>query len=116
GGVRGGVAGISRALVRTTFAGAMRAEAAIVPCEEILRQARPDRRLEAMIAGVVGLLEAMRGRFDEARASGARSIALFEELGKPVDRKSTRLNSSHVAISYAVFCLKKKIRTRWSLE
>src|SRR5690625_6531674 len=26
-----------------------------------------------------------------------------------VDRKSTRLNSSHVAISYAVFCLKKKI-------
>src|SRR5690625_5822610 len=29
----------------------------------------------------------------------------FEER----DRKSTRLNSSHVAISYAVFCLKKKI-------
>src|SRR5690625_6686067 len=27
---------------------------------------------------------------------------------KPTDRKSTRLNSSHVAISYAVFCLKKK--------
>src|SRR5690625_7066387 len=32
------------------------------------------------------------------------------------DRKSTRLNSSHVAISYAVFCLKKKracSRTHW---
>src|SRR5690625_6083243 len=28
------------------------------------------------------------------------------------DRKSTRLNSSHVAISYAVFCLKKKINAR----
>src|SRR5699024_11357038 len=27
-----------------------------------------------------------------------------------VDRKSTRLNSSHVSISYAVFCLKKKIK------
>src|SRR5690625_6152023 len=27
---------------------------------------------------------------------------------EPPDRKSTRLNSSHVAISYAVFCLKKK--------
>src|SRR5437868_7940113 len=27
----------------------------------------------------------------------------------PLDRKSTRLNSSHVSISYAVFCLKKKI-------
>src|SRR5690625_6504514 len=31
------------------------------------------------------------------------------------DRKSTRLNSSHVAISYAVFCLKKKI-TRISTD
>src|SRR5690625_6069674 len=31
-----------------------------------------------------------------------------------IDRKSTRLNSSHVAISYAVFCLKKKINyTFW---
>src|SRR5438067_8094847 len=29
---------------------------------------------------------------------------------KPKDRKSTRLNSSHVSISYAVFCLKKKKR------
>src|SRR5690625_7499952 len=28
--------------------------------------------------------------------------------GEGIDRKSTRLNSSHVAISYAVFCLKKK--------
>src|SRR3989442_6028947 len=28
--------------------------------------------------------------------------------GRPGDRKSTRLNSSHVRISYAVFCLKKK--------
>src|SRR5699024_12376698 len=28
------------------------------------------------------------------------------------DRKSTRLNSSHVSISYAVFCLKKKIRKK----
>src|SRR5256885_12961415 len=33
-------------------------------------------------------------------ASGAR--------GSVVDRKSTRLNSSHLVISYAVFCLKKK--------
>src|SRR5690625_6894401 len=30
------------------------------------------------------------------------------EIGMETDRKSTRLNSSHVAISYAVFCLKKK--------
>src|SRR5256885_12180529 len=30
--------------------------------------------------------------------------------GVHLDRKSTRLNSSHLVISYAVFCLKKKIR------
>src|SRR3989442_9315897 len=30
----------------------------------------------------------------------------------PSDRKSTRLNSSHVRISYAVFCLKKKKKTK----
>src|SRR5256886_5000642 len=29
-------------------------------------------------------------------------------IGRPSDRKSTRLNSSHSQISYAVFCLKKK--------
>src|SRR5690625_6707004 len=33
-------------------------------------------------------------------------INAFQSIG--LDRKSTRLNSSHVAISYAVFCLKKK--------
>src|SRR5699024_10034477 len=32
-------------------------------------------------------------------------------LGDAQDRKSTRLNSSHVSISYAVFCLKKKNKT-----
>src|SRR5437899_5373496 len=32
------------------------------------------------------------------------------ELGNEVDRKSTRLNSSYLGISYAVFCLKKKIQ------
>src|SRR5437660_8628174 len=36
------------------------------------------------------------------RSAGIHSGAMSE------DRKSTRLNSSHVAISYAVFCLKKK--------
>src|SRR5688500_20348678 len=32
------------------------------------------------------------------------------DLPGPPDRKSTRLNSSHLVISYAVFCLKKKIK------
>src|SRR5690625_6900813 len=40
------------------------------------------------------------------------SVRVRAETDEPVprDRKSTRLNSSHVAISYAVFCLKKKTR------
>src|SRR5690625_5577264 len=47
----------------------------------------------------------------------ARLEALTSELrsagaGAVEDRKSTRLNSSHVAISYAVFCLKKKNQHR----
>src|SRR5256886_5945106 len=37
-------------------------------------------------------------------AMGARIVG----AGSPTDRKSTRLNSSHSQISYAVFCLKKK--------
>src|SRR2546429_5701333 len=34
--------------------------------------------------------------------------AIRSAIGRPKDRKSTRLNSSHGYISYAVFCLKKK--------
>src|SRR5690606_34647487 len=41
------------------------------------------------------------------QVSGIIRERLFTE-GSFVDRKSTRLNSSHVKISYAVFCLKKK--------
>src|SRR5699024_12292576 len=37
----------------------------------------------------------------------AERVAIFNAIAQG-DRKSTRLNSSHVSISYAVFCLKKK--------
>src|SRR2546426_3030177 len=39
-----------------------------------------------------------------------------EQPAAVVDRKSTRLNSSHLVISYAVFCLKKKTRNGASRE
>src|SRR5437868_7824099 len=43
------------------------------------------------------------------RPLAVRPRALAGVCGEPpTDRKSTRLNSSHVSISYAVFCLKKK--------
>src|SRR3989442_7878481 len=54
--------------------------------------------IDALAAGGVGL-----PRFDSVRPKD-----LFDIL-QQTDRKSTRLNSSHVRISYAVFCLKKKI-------
>src|SRR2546430_10266750 len=37
-----------------------------------------------------------------------RQFSVMIDAGLPLDRKSTRLNSSHSQISYAVFCLKKK--------
>src|SRR5699024_10120341 len=40
--------------------------------------------------------------------SAALDYLLPRQQEKDLDRKSTRLNSSHVSISYAVFCLKKK--------
>src|SRR5439155_6998037 len=46
----------------------------------------------------------------ELRSENTRLRSLLG-LGTRLDRKSTRLNSSHVAISYAVFCLKKKKKT-----
>src|SRR5256885_12895263 len=45
-------------------------------------------------------------------ARGHAAILIFidrgEDASQLIDRKSTRLNSSHLVISYAVFCLKKK--------
>src|SRR5256885_7733887 len=44
------------------------------------------------------------------------SGSLLHLLHKWTDRKSTRLNSSHLVISYAVFCLKKKKKTTTSVS
>src|SRR5687768_18265630 len=62
------------------------------------REGVDDRRLQAARAG---------GREDETVALSAEQLL---ETGDQLrlDRKSTRLNSSHGYISYAVFCLKKK--------
>src|SRR5690606_13347618 len=72
-----------------------------------------------------GYVEIYRNKLSppESRKNAAYNITiLFHELGHApmtkrwaentlnLDRKSTRLNSSHVKISYAVFCLKKKTK------
>src|SRR5699024_12238874 len=50
-----------------------------------------------------------RGRHTDAvTAEALEMLVAYIDVGDERDRKSTRLNSSHVSISYAVFCLKKK--------
>src|SRR5690606_40065734 len=76
------------------------------------RRAAPDRAGRRMGRGDVGVAFGARvavppgrgGRHDGA--VGAFGSAAHAHIAG--DRKSTRLNSSHVKISYAVFCLKKK--------
>src|SRR5256885_7764478 len=72
---------------------------------------------------IVGADGAIRDYLPGVRFDRARIAALFvpRARGAPaasvaspallLDRKSTRLNSSHLVISYAVFCLKKKNKT-----
>src|SRR2546422_6914067 len=62
------------------------------------------RRDDAILGADALALGQVRERFGERPRRGAQPLAQVE------DRKSTRLNSSHGYISYAVFCLKKKKR------
>src|SRR3712207_7540506 len=72
---------------------------------ELALQADPHRRPALQIQADDGVGEAPR--------KGAQLHPLWLRGQDPVrvDRKSTRLNSSHANISYAVFCLKKKKNT-----
>src|SRR5699024_12077257 len=63
----------------------------------------PDDGILAIGSGGNYALSAGRALKDYATGLSAKEIA-----EAALDRKSTRLNSSHVSISYAVFCLKKK--------
>src|SRR3712207_8305798 len=67
---------------------------------------------------IVGDYLQREGRIDgvwmDAGATAVAAVEAFQDAGVPIpaDRKSTRLNSSHANISYAVFCLKKtKVRS-----
>src|SRR3712207_8092324 len=68
-----------------------------------VRRLRPDHLRVRPHGCVLGVVEALERALD--------AIQAIAELGgrhRSRDRKSTRLNSSHANISYAVFCLKKK--------
>src|SRR5699024_11990284 len=69
-------------------------------------QSHPDE--EGPFVEFTGNLKNADGQLNAMPTDGYSS---FLAIPKQRDRKSTRLNSSHVSISYAVFCLKKKIQT-----
>src|SRR5688572_31622291 len=70
-----------------------------------LHDALPILRLEDLVSGLKALRLNLRLDETAQEREQRESTALTSQLG---DRKSTRLNSSHSQISYAVFCLKKK--------
>src|SRR3712207_7772398 len=67
-----------------------------------------DRAVARTTPVLLGLYSLVALRADELRRSSAVLPRAAAWYAKPADRKSTRLNSSHANISYAVFCLKKK--------
>src|SRR5690349_23364652 len=121
GGKQVGISGlrdVAKALVATYFAHELRRPAFLIT--------ESNRRAEAIAetlqffsgifpgtAGGVAVLPAFDSLPWEARSPHPdilerRAATLYRLAAGQVDRKSTRLNSSHVEISYAVFCLKKK--------
>src|SRR5207249_6760784 len=84
----------TRSRTATSRSGCCRERPRQVVCDDVLAVLRLGR-----------LVYVDRRVYDEPRDGETDALALH---GEP-DRKSTRLNSSHVSISYAVFCWKKKI-------
>src|SRR3712207_7411366 len=86
----------------------------LFPYTTLFRSAREpvdDRLVEVVAAEVVvagGRLDLEDALADLEHGHVERAAAQVEDEDRLVDRKSTRLNSSHANISYAVFCLKKK--------
>src|SRR5437773_8650977 len=68
----------------------------LFPYTTLFRSRPPQRALDEDLPLGIQRLPHLAHRSDELLPAG------------PQDRKSTRLNSSHITISYAVFCLKKK--------
>src|SRR5256885_11524650 len=86
------------------------------------RHPEADPLLDRSVLGAGSVLRIRRFMEDDEIAHPRTRAAIIptiasgvfspESITKSKDRKSTRLNSSHLVISYAVFCLKKKNRTR----
>src|SRR3989442_6248145 len=76
----------------------------LFPYTSLFRSLRLDVRSVNLVSVVVAAMEAVQAAADAKGILLATNLDPY--LGNRIDRKSTRLNSSHVRISYAVFCLK----------
>src|SRR3712207_8114183 len=89
----------------------------LFPYTTLFRSKRPDPARGGEVRGTVDVdvehveaaAVAVAQVGDHLRLGLVGRVGQFDE-GHLLDRKSTRLNSSHANISYAVFCLKKKCR------
>src|SRR5207253_4387142 len=107
-GLSTGVATLASYVICRTRVG--RANDRIARLEEEIAQVRireedREKKLSEIFAAVSSL---QRTTEERLRNLGQKMDEFLASVGQLQDRKSTRLNSSHVAISYAVFCLKKK--------
>src|SRR3712207_7056926 len=78
----------------------------LFPYTTLFRSEHRDRDREARDDAGGGALTARPAGRSAREGAGHTGAPAVEEVAR--DRKSTRLNSSHANISYAVFCLKKK--------
>src|SRR2546426_9218455 len=72
---------------------------------ELVEQAKGGRGQVVVLAGEAGI---GKSRLVAETRAVAQAEGFLVLEGSCLDRKSTRLNSSHLVISYAVFCFKKK--------
>src|SRR3712207_7661165 len=81
----------------------------LFPYTTLFRSVAAERQhRERVEAQRADLAEGRRGLLGAHRRAEEHAVLPVERLADERDRKSTRLNSSHANISYAVFCLKKK--------
>src|SRR5438876_9091194 len=88
---------------------------ALMTAEELLQTSIPDKHVE-LVRGVLVVREPAGLRHGRVAMELARRLGNHVDAHRLGDRKSTRLNSSHPSISYAVFCLKKKTNQAASMS
>src|SRR5574343_1211956 len=80
----------------------------VVTCEKYIFFFNDTATTEIYTLSLPDALPISAVNFEGDEADILKKRVLFKDVSKIIDRKSTRLNSSHITISHAVFCFKKK--------